>query len=65
MTLRSDVYHTRRQRLHHILDHHGKLCWSGQKINEALTFLEGLGESEFHLQGPDGGETWELMLHQS
>jgi len=64
MVLLSDVYHTRRQRLHHVLDHTGTLCWSGQKIDEALTFLEDLGEYEFHLQGPDGGKPWEMMLHK-
>jgi len=64
MILRVDVYHTRRQRLHHLLDHTGTLCWSGQYVTEALEYLEARSEYEFELQGRDREKPWKLIINK-
>lgn len=48
-TLRPDVYLTRRQRLHFILDSKDELKWSGKTIAGALTYLVAQGENQFRV----------------
>ena len=55
-TLNADVYLTRRQRLHFVLDDAGDLAWSGKGIAAAFRFLHERNQNMFLLEGqaPDG-----------
>ena len=54
-----DVYLTRRQRLHYVLDDDGNLMWSGKAIQAAIMFLIDEGHASFEL---DAGEDFEKLL---
>ncbi len=54
-----DVYLTRRQRLHYVLDDDGNLAWSGKDIHAAITFLIAEDRSSFEL---DAGDHKEKLL---
>ena len=58
-SLCADVYLTRRQRLHYVLDGDGTLAWSGKDIHSAITFLIAIGEPSFEL---DAGDHQEKLL---
>lgn len=64
MILLTDVYHTRRARLCHILDHSGDLAWSGKFVHEALEWFLEHDHPEFQLQGPNGQRPFEVLLHR-
>lgn len=48
-----DVYLTRRQRLHYVLNHAGDLAWSGKAILSALEFLAAADQTEFEIEAQD------------
>jgi len=52
-TLNADVFYTRRNRMHFVLDDTGTLAWSGQTIVAALEFLEAEGQVQFYIEGLD------------
>ena len=54
-----DVYLTRRQRLHYVLDHDGNLAWSGKEVQAAITFLIDEGQPSFEL---DAGDDFKKLL---
>lgn len=49
-TLHPDVYLTRRQRLHFVMDDEGDLAWSGKELTGALVFLINSYQSEFQIE---------------
>ena len=55
-----DVYLTRRQRLHYVLDDDGNLAWSGKAIQAAISFLIDEGQPSFELDA--GDEVGKLLL---
>lgn len=52
-SLRCDVYLTRRQRMHYVLDSVGNLRFSGKDILGALEYLLEHGEPKFRIEGQD------------
>ena len=54
-----DVYLTRRQRLHYVLDADGNLAWSGKEVQAAIMFLIDEGHASFEL---DAGDDKEKLL---
>lgn len=55
-TLNPDVYLTRRQRLHFILDDAGELAWSGKSLGGALRWLHEKGVTRFQIEGQEPDE---------
>ncbi len=51
-----DVYLTRRQRLHYVMNGDDVLMWSGKSIFSAVAFLIDKEESSFELDAGDGEE---------
>ncbi len=52
-TIFSDVYQTRRQRMHHIENPNGELVWSGKVFVEAIAWLLDKGIGKARLEGND------------
>jgi len=52
-TIFTDVYTTRRQRLHHVEGHDGRLLWSGRQFVEALEWLLDQDIVEFRIEAQD------------
>ena len=59
-----DVYLTRRQRLHYVMDGDGNLAWSGKDVHAAITFLIDEGEHTFELDAGDGIEKLHLTARK-
>lgn len=53
-----DVYLTRRQRLHFVMDEAGVLLWSGKTIGAAIRFLHGTGVTRFKIDGQEPDEAF-------
>ncbi len=51
-----DVYLTRRQRLHYVMDDDGDLAWSGKAIQAAITFLIDEDQPSFELDAGAGAD---------
>lgn len=57
-----DVYLTRRQRLHYVVNHAGNLAWSGKSIMSALEFLAAADQTEFGIEGQDGEDRFRVEI---
>lgn len=61
-SIQADVYLTRRQRLHFILDGDDNLVWSGKSFAHAVEFLVSADQTEFTLDGLDGESSFRLII---
>ncbi len=59
-TLYPDVYLTRRQRLHYVMDGDGVLMWSGKSLTSALEYLLSAGQNEFRIEGQDESDCFKI-----
>lgn len=60
--LNPDVYLTRRQRLHFVMDDAGELAWSGKTLIGALEYLESHDHRHFRVEGTDDEPGFHLRL---
>ena len=61
-TLYPDVYLTRRQRLHYVMDADGVLMWSGKSLTSALEYLLSAGQNEFWIEGQDESDHFKATV---
>lgn len=61
-TLHPDVYLTRRQRLHFVMDDDGDLAWSGKNIMSALVFLASMEQQEFRMEGDEDEHRFRVKI---
>jgi len=57
-----DVYLTRRQRLHYVMDDDAVLMWSGKSLTSALEFLLETGNPKFRIEGQTTGECFQVTV---
>jgi hypothetical protein len=62
-TLHIDVQQTRRKRFHHVMAEDDTLLWSGQKLSDALRWLEDQGHLTFVAATDDAAWLVELYPH--
>lgn len=61
-TLHPDVYLTRRQRLHFVMDDDGVLLWSGKSLLHALVFLSHKEQTEFMVEGGEDEDRFRVKI---
>ena len=63
-SLYPDVYLTRRQRLHYVMDGNDVLMWSGNSIFSAVEYLLNENQGQFLLDTGDGKEKLHLTVRK-
>ena len=57
-----DVYLTRRQRLHYVMDADDVLMWSGKSLVGAFEYLLESGNYKFRIEGQDQTEHFQATI---